>query len=69
MLLLAGVAVGAVAVWALARGPAGPVLPPTPLVVERMREVARLETLDLQVYKKSPMPPSRFPAARCGATC
>ena len=62
MLLLAGVAVGAVAVWALARGTSGPVPPPTPLVVERMREVARLETLDLQVYKKISYTPEPVPS-------
>ena len=49
LLLLAGVTLGALAVWTLVRRTSAPSLPPTPLVVERMREVARLETLDLAV--------------------
>lgn len=39
----------------------GPALPEAPAVVVRMREVARLETLDVSVYKKidfSPDPPA-----------
>jgi len=36
-------------------------VPPTPLVVDRMREVARLETLDLQVYKKIAYEPEPIP--------
>jgi hypothetical protein len=61
LLVLAGVAVGAVSVWALSQRQLGPTVPPTPLVVERMREVARLETLDLQVYKKIAYAPELTP--------
>ena len=61
MLLLVGVALGAVAVWALWQRRPGPTVPPTPLVVERMREVARLETLDLAVYKKIAYAPDPTP--------
>jgi hypothetical protein len=38
------------AVWTGLRGPTHP--PDAPTVVERIREVARLETLDVNVYKK-----------------
>lgn len=61
LLVLAGVAAGAAAVLALAHREHGPELPPTPLVVDRMREVARLETLDLQVYKKISYEPEPAP--------
>lgn len=61
LLLLAGVAVGAGLVWTLSRQETGAEVPPTPLVVERMREVARLETLDLQVYKKISYEPEPTP--------
>ena len=62
LLLLAGVAVGAFGLWALShRQQAGPAVPPAPLVVDRMREVARLETLDLQVYKKISYAPEPGP--------
>jgi len=61
LLLLAGVAVGASLVWAVTHRPAEPTVPPTPLVVDRMREVARLETLDLQVYKKIAYEPEPTP--------
>ena len=61
LLVLAGVAVGAGAVLALVHRPTAPELPPAPLVVERMREVARLETLDLQVYKKIAYEPEPAP--------
>ena len=61
MLLLVGVALGAVAVWALWQRRPEPTVPPTPLVVERMREVARLETLDLAVYKKIAYAPDPTP--------
>jgi len=61
VLLLVGVALGAVAVWALWQRRPGPTVPPTPLVVERMREVARLETLDLAVYKKIAYAPDPTP--------
>ena len=62
LLLLAGAAVGAVAVWALWQRQPGANVPPTPLVVDRMREVARLETLDLQVYKKIAYGPEPTPS-------
>jgi hypothetical protein len=55
------VAAGAIAVWALAHRALSPSLPPTPLVVDRMREVARLETLELQVYKKIAYAPEPTP--------
>jgi hypothetical protein len=59
---LAGVAAGAIAVWAaLSHRAEGPAVPPTPLVVDRIREVARLETLDLQVYKKITYAPEPSP--------
>jgi len=61
LVLLAGVAVGAGLVWTLIHQTQGAHVPPTPLVVERMREVARLETLDLQVYKKISYEPEPVP--------
>jgi hypothetical protein len=61
LLLLGGVVVGGVAVWALWQRQPGPTVPPPPLVVERMREVARLETLDLTVYKKIAYAPEPTP--------
>lgn len=61
LLLLAGVAAGAGLVWGLSHREPGPGLPPAPLVVERMREVARLETLDLAVYKKIAYEPEPTP--------
>jgi hypothetical protein len=61
LLLLAGVAVGAGLVWTLTHQKTGSEVPPTPLVVDRMREVARLETLDLQVYKKISYEPEPAP--------
>jgi len=61
LLVLAGVAVGATLVWAVTHRPAEPTAPPTPLVVDRMREVVRLETLDLQVYKKIAYEPEPTP--------
>jgi uncharacterized protein DUF4230 len=61
LLLLAGVAAGAITVWALGHRAPSPSLPPTPLVVDRMREVARLETLELQVYKKIAYTPEPTP--------
>ncbi|HUM12232.1 MAG TPA: DUF4230 domain-containing protein [Myxococcaceae bacterium] len=60
LLVVAGVALGAVAVRALSPRLLGPT-PPTPLIVDRMREVARLETLDLQVYKKIAYAPEPTP--------
>lgn len=61
LLVLAGVAAGAGLVWTLSHREAGPSVPPAPLVVERMREVARLETLDLAVYKKIAYEPEPTP--------
>jgi hypothetical protein len=61
VLVLAGVAAGAIGVWAFSHRAAESTLPPTPLVVDRMREVARLETLDLQVYKKISYAPEPTP--------
>ena len=61
LVALAGVAVGAGLVWTLTHRETGPDVPPTPLVVDRMREVARLETLDLQVYKKISYEPEPMP--------
>jgi Protein of unknown function (DUF4230) len=61
VLLLTGVGLGAAVVWGLTRRSAAPAPPPTPLVVERMREVARLETLELQVYKKISYAPEPTP--------
>jgi len=61
LLVVAGIGVGVLGVWALGRPATGPSLPPTPLVVDRMREVARLETLDLQVYKKIAYAPEPTP--------
>ena len=62
LLILAGVAVGAGLVWTVTRQKRGADVPPTPLVVDRMREVARLETLDLQVYKKISYEPEPTPS-------
>lgn len=61
LLVLAGVALGAGLVWMLSFRQRGPEIPPAPLVVERMREVARLETLDLAVYKKISYEPEPTP--------
>ena len=62
LLALAGGVVGvAVGVWTLSHRPSRSEVPPTPLVVDRMREVARLETLDLQVYKKISYEPEPTP--------
>jgi len=60
--MLAGVAVGAGLVWTLTHPKTGSDVPPTPLVVDRMREVVRLETLDLQVYKKISYEPEPTPS-------
>jgi hypothetical protein len=48
--LLGGV-LGAVGAWLLLRPPPS-LLPDTPSVVQQMREVARLETLEVALYKK-----------------
>jgi hypothetical protein len=55
------VVLGAGAVWMLGHRAEGPAVPPTPVVVDRMREVARLETLELQVYKKIAYAPEPTP--------
>jgi uncharacterized protein DUF4230 len=60
LLCLIGAAVGASLVWWVHR-PSAPPSPPTALVIERMREVARLETLDIQVYKKVGFAPEPMP--------
>lgn len=62
LLVLAGGVVGAGLVWALSHRQPEPGLPPAPLVVDRIREVARLETLDLQVYKKISYEPEPTPS-------
>ncbi|RKH44964.1 DUF4230 domain-containing protein [Corallococcus sicarius] len=58
--VLAAAAVGALVAWVLLR-PAAPKLPDSATVVEQMREVARLETLDVALYKKVTFTPE--PAA------
>jgi hypothetical protein len=60
-LLLLAALVGALATWWWTRSPAGAAPPPAPLVIERMREVARLETLDVEVYKKIAYAPQPEP--------
>jgi len=58
LLLLTAVALGALTTYAFFR-PEQPVLPDTPALVSQMREVTRLETLDVSLYKKvdfSPRP-------------
>jgi hypothetical protein len=59
--MLAGIAVGFGTFWTLTHHSRRAAVPPTPLVVDRMREVARLETLDLQVYKKISYEPEPTP--------
>jgi hypothetical protein len=49
--VLAAAALGALVAWVLLR-PVSPRLPDSATVVEQMREVARLETLDVSLYKK-----------------
>lgn len=61
MLVLGGVSLGVLASWTLVHRAAAPAVPPAPLVIERMREVARLETLDLAVYKKIAYAPEPTP--------
>ena len=59
LLVLLGLAAGAVGMW-LAQRPREPALPDGPTVVQQMREVARLETLEVSLYKKvdfTPDPP------------
>ena len=59
LLLLLGLAAGAALTWFTLR-PKQPRLPDGPAMVEQMREVVRLETLEVSLYKKvdfSPAPP------------
>jgi hypothetical protein len=59
LLVLLGLATGAVITWSVLRTEE-PRLPDGPAMVEQMREVARLETLEVSLYKKvdfSPAPP------------
>ncbi|MEW6431332.1 MAG: DUF4230 domain-containing protein [Myxococcota bacterium] len=62
LLLLVGVFVaGALATWAVLRPP--PFQPPAaPVVVEKVRAAARLETLDVRVYKKVSFAPGPQPS-------
>ena len=60
-LVIAGLVFGAGITWMLGHRVVSPAAPPTPLVIERMREVARLETLDLAVYKKISYAPEPMP--------
>jgi hypothetical protein len=60
LLLLAALLGAAATLWWSRLGPAV-TPPPTPLVIERMREVARLETLDVEVYKKIAYAPEPVP--------
>jgi hypothetical protein len=53
--------VGALLAWVWTRPGPGTAPPPAPLVIERMREVARLETLDVEVYKKIAYAPEPVP--------
>jgi len=62
VLVLLGAVAGAGLVWALLHRQPEPTLPAAPLVVDRVREVARLETLDLQVYKKISYAPEPAPS-------
>ena len=58
LLLLTAIALGALTTYAFFR-PERPVLPDTPALVLQMREVTRLETLQVSLYKKvdfSPQP-------------
>jgi len=60
-LIVAGLVFGVGVSWMLGHRAVSPAVPPTPLVIERMREVARLETLDLAVYKKISYAPEPMP--------
>ncbi len=58
LLVLTAVALGALTTYAIVR-PSPPALPDAPALVHQMREVARLETLEVSLYKKvsfSPQP-------------
>lgn len=60
-LLALATLLGAFATWWWTRPASGITPPPAPLVIERMREVARLETLDVEVYKKIAYAPEPVP--------
>ena len=60
LLVVVALAAGAVGTFLWLR-PKPPALPDTPALVTRVREVARLETLDLQVYKKISYAPEPTP--------
>jgi hypothetical protein len=60
LLLLAALLGAAAAVWWIRSAPTV-TPPPTPLVIERVREVARLETLEVEVYKKIAYAPDPVP--------
>jgi hypothetical protein len=55
-----GLGAGATLAWRLT-GPRRPPPPDTPAVVERVREVARLEALDVALYKKVAFAPGPAP--------
>lgn len=61
-LLLLGLAIGAGLGLALRLGRRAPVLPDPPAVALRIREVARLETLEVTLYKKVSFAPEPTPA-------
>jgi len=61
-LLAAGLAVGAGLGLALRLGASRPPLPDPPSVALRVREVARLETLEVSLYKKVAYAPEPVPA-------
>jgi hypothetical protein len=56
-----GIALGLVVAWRLLAPRLGP-RPDPPAVVERIREVARLETLEVRLYKKITFTPEPLPA-------
>lgn len=60
--VLLGLAAGAGAFLAWRLVPRGPSLPDPPAVALRVREVARLETLDVSLYKKIDFAPGPTPA-------
>ncbi len=61
-LVLVGLAAGAGLGLALRLGRGRPAVPDPPAVVERVREVARLEALDVALYKKVSFSPEPQPA-------